>query len=203
MFKIDLQKIPLYSLERACPSCQRSFAELDPRLFSYNSKMGSCPDCEGKGIIGEDQAPCTTCHEQRLNPTALAVKFRAQSIGDLCNLSVANLADFFNRLTLTKRESTIAFTLVEAIKTRLHFLLEVGLDYLTLQRSAPTLSGGEAQRIRLAAQIGSNMSGVCYVLDEPTIGLHARDNQKLIQSLKNLVKQGNTVIVVEHDDNQV
>jgi excinuclease ABC subunit A len=202
--KSALANARLFSTARACPSCQKSFAELDPRLFSYNSRHGSCLTCDGTGVVGDEtKQPCPACHEQRLNPTALAVKFHQHSIGELCQKSVADLAEFFANIKLDKRSQTIGQPLVEEIKSRLQFLLEVGLDYLSLQRGAPTLSGGEAQRIRLASQIGNHMSGACYVLDEPTIGLHARDNQRLVRSLSNLVSQGNSVIVVEHDEETI
>jgi excinuclease ABC subunit A len=212
----------VFSTKRACPSCGRSFAELDPRLFSYNSKHGWCESCYGTGVElpatedestnGEagaddrdDDAPeiCASCTGKRLNPVALNVRFRERSIADLAADSVAQAADFLRRLKLSPREQQIARDLLAEIRARLKFLGRVGLGYLQLDRSAPTLSGGEAQRIRLAAQLGSNLQGVCYVLDEPTIGLHPRDNAVLLDSLAELSSHRNTLVVVEHDEETI
>lgn len=142
---------------------------------------------------------CPTCHGKRLNPTALAVTVNDQSIASVCAMSIVELRNYFAALTLTARQLTIAQQVVKEIRARLEFLHNVGLDYLTLDRAAATLSGGEAQRIRLATQIGSALTGVIYILDEPSIGLHQRDNEQLITTLKALRDLGNTVIVVEHD----
>jgi excinuclease ABC subunit A len=213
----------VFSTKRACPSCGRSFAELDPRLFSYNSKHGWCESCYGTGVevpaeqddasagvVAEgdgwdDEAPevCASCTGKRLNPIALNVRFRARSIAELAAGSVAQAAEFFRRLKLNPREQQIARDLLAEIRARLKFLDRVGLGYLQLDRSAPTLSGGEAQRIRLAAQLGSNLQGVCYVLDEPTIGLHPRDNAVLLDSLAELSSHRNTLVVVEHDEETI
>jgi excinuclease ABC subunit A len=219
----------VFSTKRACPSCARSFPELDPRLFSYNSKHGWCAACYGTGLkideVGWDEErsrtgtednvldswidwlevdePCTECEGKRLNPEALAVSWRDRSIADYGMLPIAKLAALVSTLKLEGRELEIARDLVAELKNRLGFLSEVGLDYLTLDRSAPTLSGGEAQRIRLAAQLGSNLRGVCYILDEPTIGLHPRDNQILLDTLEKLEKKGNTLLVVEHDEDTI
>ncbi len=143
---------------------------------------------------------CPDCHGARLKPESLAVTVGGKNIYELCQLSVLKLLDFFDTLQLSKRESTIAYQILKEIKERLNFLKNVGLDYLTLGRSSGTLSGGESQRIRLATQIGSSLMGVLYVLDEPSIGLHQRDNDKLIAALKRLRNLGNTLIVVEHDE---
>ncbi|MBV9316312.1 MAG: excinuclease ABC subunit A, partial [Gammaproteobacteria bacterium] len=147
--------------------------------------------------------PCGSCQGQRLNPTALNVRFRERSIAALAADSVAQSAQFFARLRLNPRERQIARDLLAEIRARLQFLERVGLGYLQLDRAAPTLSGGEAQRIRLAAQLGSNLQGVCYVLDEPTIGLHPRDNAILLESLRELTGQRNTLVVVEHDEETI
>ncbi len=227
-----------YSTKRACPVCATSYAELDPRLFSYNSKHGWCPDCVGTGLSlskeqrkalddsvqsddnkGREQSfaepevegieggPCTSCQGARLNATARAVRFAGVGIASLAALSVSDVRKWIEALqasgTMGQRETDIARDLVPEIKSRLEFLEEVGLGYLTLDRGAPTLSGGEAQRIRLAAQLGSNLQGVCYVLDEPTIGLHARDNAILLKALQNLSDKGNTLVVVEHDEDTI
>ncbi len=219
----------IFSTKRACPSCGRSFPELDPRLFSYNSKHGWCPGCYGTGLklaqVGWDEErsrtgtedhvldswiewleveePCLQCDGKRLNREALAVLWRDRSIADYGAQPVAQLAELFGSLSLDGREHEIARDVVSELCSRLGFLSEVGLDYLTLDRSAPTLSGGEAQRIRLAAQLGSNLRGVCYILDEPTIGLHPRDNRILLDTLEKLERKGNTLLVVEHDEDTI
>ena len=151
--------------------------------------------------MGEET--CPGCNGTRLNATARAVVFQEQSITDVAQLSVDDIQAWVDGLALAGREAGIARDLVPEIAARLSFLREVGLGYLTLDRGAPTLSGGEAQRIRLAAQLGSNLQGVCYVLDEPTIGLHARDNQILLKALHTLSEKGNTLVVVEHDEDTI
>jgi excinuclease ABC subunit A len=212
----------VFSTKRACPSCGRSFPELDPRLFSFNSKHGWCKTCYGTGLrlAGFDEAqtgeeiwwnewwedeaePCPACAGQRLNPVALNVRFRDRSISDLTALPVSKVAALFRGLALSGREEAIARDIVAELRARLAFLDEVGLSYLSLDRAAPTLSGGEAQRIRLAAQLGSNLQGVCYILDEPTIGLHTRDNRVLLDTLEKLGARGNTLLVVEHDEETI
>ena len=142
---------------------------------------------------------CSTCNGGRLKKESLSVKFQGKNISEITGLSIQRVAEFFSKLKLKGRDALIAKPILKEINERLHFLLNVGLDYLTLNRSARTLSGGESQRIRLATQIGTQLSGVLYVLDEPSIGLHQNDNIKLINSLKNLRDLGNTIIVVEHD----
>jgi excinuclease ABC subunit A len=211
-----------FSIRRACPACGRSFVEPDPRLFSYNSRHGWCTDCFGTGLqltgfdeqhSGEEncwtdgwegEAPsCPACNGQRLTPEALAVRYRKRSIADYTALTVQQAGQLFNRLRLKGREAEIARDILPELRTRLDFLRDVGLAYLTLDRAAPTLSGGEAQRIRLAAQLGSNLRGVCYILDEPTIGLHPRDNRMLLDTLARLQGKGNTIVVVEHDEDTI
>ena len=149
------------------------------------------------------EQPCVTCHGKRLNESALAVKINGKDIFDVCNQSVRNLIPLISNLKLDKTKAPIAEPIVKEILARLRFLDDVGLNYLTLSRSADTLSGGEAQRIRLATQIGSGLVGVLYILDEPSIGLHQRDNEKLLKTLKNLKDLGNTLIVVEHDEDTI
>ncbi|HEX4618206.1 MAG TPA: excinuclease ABC subunit UvrA, partial [Steroidobacteraceae bacterium] len=214
--------VTVFSTKRACPSCGRSFAELDPRLFSFNSRHGWCESCYGTGVempgfdaeqsgeelwwnewYGREPPACSACEGRRLNPVALNVRFRRRSIAELSAQSVAMSAKFFADLRLNPRERQIARDLLGEIRARLKFLARVGLAYLELDRSAPTLSGGEAQRIRLAAQLGSNLQGVCYVLDEPTIGLHPRDNAILLDSLTELAAHRNTLVVVEHDEETI
>ncbi len=263
-------QVEVFSTKRACPVCATSYAELDPRLFSYNSKHGWCADCVGTGVkltreqrkalddsvLADDQkgreqtfaevevedvgdVACPACHGTRLNPIARAVLLEVTpppsggrlgggpttpdmdtplaptpalpqrgrehgiAITQLARLSVHDLRAWFDGLQLEGRDADIARDLIPEIKSRLDFLEQVGLGYLTLDRGAPTLSGGEAQRIRLAAQLGSNLQGVCYVLDEPTIGLHARDNQILLDALHTLSAKGNTLVVVEHDEETI
>ncbi len=212
----------LFSARRACPGCDRSFPEPDPRLFSYNSKHGWCERCYGTGLelkgfdeeqTGEEiwwnawweggERQCPSCDGQRLRPEALAVRYRGRSIAALSALSVDKATDWVARLRPRGREAELARDLLAELQSRLRFLAAVGLGYLTLDRAAPTLSGGEAQRIRLAAQLGSNLRGVCYILDEPTIGLHPRDNALLLDTLKRLQRKGNTVVVVEHDEETI
>jgi len=271
-------RVQAFSTLRACPVCSTSYAELDPRLFSYNSKHGWCPDCVGTGVkltkeqrkvyddstMAEDNrgreqtfaepeaedvgdVACPACEGTRLNRTARAVLFGGErepsrsagvsadsalvlrsdpagttdpdllplppagegwgeggiAITQLARMSVTDIRVWFDHIALAGRQADIARDLVPEIRSRLEFLEEVGLGYLTLDRGAPTLSGGEAQRIRLAAQLGSNLQGVCYVLDEPTIGLHARDNQILLDALHKLGEKGNTLVVVEHDEDTI
>lgn len=211
-----------FSVKRACPSCGTSFPEPDPRMFSYNSKHGWCHGCFGTGLklqgfdeaqTGEETAwnawfegeatTCMSCQGARLNPISRAVLWRDKSIAELAGLAVSDAHTFFTALVLRGRDAEIARDILSEIRGRLQFMQEVGLGYLALDRAAPTLSGGEAQRIRLAAQLGSNMQGVCYVLDEPTIGLHPRDNRILLGALSRLEKNGNTLVVVEHDDDTI
>ncbi|MGH8690950.1 MAG: excinuclease ABC subunit UvrA, partial [Burkholderiales bacterium] len=203
--------------------------ELDPRLFSYNSRHGWCAACYGTGLAidevewsderartgAEDHVldswiewlevdqPCPQCEGQRLNKEALAVRWRRKSIADYAAFPIQVLRKMFHDVSLKGREGEIARDLLPELRSRLGFLEEVGLGYLTLDRSAPTLSGGEAQRIRLAAQLGSNLRGVCYILDEPTIGLHHRDNRILLDVLEKLGAKGNSLVVVEHDEDTI
>jgi excinuclease ABC subunit A len=290
----------LYSLKFFCPRCHLSFAELDPRLFSFNSRHGACPTCHGMGTsddfdmellmpdarlslrqgalalynggpfkarhrerlfhdvterLGIDvdtpfvdirerqrqafwhglsgragtfegilphcrrllastsrdsmqsylaqfmrEITCPACHGTRLNPQARAVRLAGRALEDLVSLSVAAAVDCIPQLALNARERAIAEPLLPEITARLQCMQEVGLGYLTLDRRSDTLSGGEAQRLRLAAQLGSHLRGVCYVLDEPTIGLHPRDNAQLLSTLHRLKDQGNSIVVVEHDE---
>ncbi len=311
IIRINSEKELLMSENYACPYCDFSISELEPRVFSFNSPYGACEECKGLGTklkISEDliipdksksinkgaiiainldnnmylsslktvaehynidldipvkdmpkkdldiilygtkdimdfhyvakngstrntksryegiinnlerryletnsswirewiegfmvESTCSVCHGKRLKEEILAVKINNKNIYDLTEMAIDELYEFLNKLKLTKEEEEISNLLLKEIKSRLEFLMNVGLNYLTLARSAATLSGGEAQRIRLATQIGSKLSGVLYVLDEPSIGLHQRDNEKLINSLKEMRDLGNTLIVVEHD----
>ncbi|HJV62659.1 MAG TPA: excinuclease ABC subunit A, partial [Albitalea sp.] len=229
-------EVKVFSTKRACPVCGTSYPELDPRMFSYNSKHGWCTTCVGTGLAltreqrkayddsikdddnkGREQSfpseetevegvvdePCPDCGGTRLNPISRGVTFDGHSIAWIAQWSVTDARKWIEALALSGRDAEIARDVVSEIHSRLEFLEEVGLGYLTLDRAAPTLSGGEAQRIRLAAQLGSNLQGVCYVLDEPTIGLHPRDNQILLDALHKLGDKGNTLVVVEHDEDTI
>ena len=249
LFTAD-KKFTLLSTHSSCPSCNQSFEELDPRLFSFNSPHGWCPDCRGHGRVPKrrqhldiarfdsvleaemdaDRAiermddvelvECPACRGSRLNPTASAVRLispinnpkskipnhqsSSTAIADLGHLSINSAAAHFQNLKFSaSRDTLIARDILPEIRQRLAFLQEVGLGYLQLDRSGNTLSGGESQRIRLAAQLGSNLRGVLYVLDEPTIGLHPRDNAALLKTLIALRDQGNSLIIVEHDEDTI
>jgi excinuclease ABC subunit A len=249
LFTAD-KKFILLSINSSCPSCNKSFEELDPRLFSFNSPHGWCEECRGHGRVPKrrryldtsrfdsvleaemdaDRAiermddvelvDCPSCHGSRLNPTASAVRLispiknqksktpnhqsDSTAISALGHLSINSAATHFQNLTFSESRATlIARDILPEIRQRLSFLQEVGLGYLQLDRSGNTLSGGESQRIRLAAQLGSNLRGVLYVLDEPTIGLHPRDNAALLKTLIALRDQGNSLIIVEHDEDTI
>lgn len=307
IIKTDVEET-LYSDKYSCPDCGITIEELEPRVFSFNSPFGACPECTGLGfkqkfdvnlivpdmtksisqgaikVMGfnfdmsgwlyskveqlaknynfsldtpfeqlsqeavdvlmygekyaegfssyerpfegilntmerryqgasewakrmyEDymtQTECPVCHGKRLKKEVLSVKINGLNIDDVCQLSVKNCLDFFENIQLDQTKAKIAYMVLKEIKARLNFLLDVGLGYLTLARSSSSLSGGEAQRIRLATQIGSGLTGILYILDEPSIGLHQRDNDKLIASLKNLRDLGNTLIIVEHDEDTI
>ena len=228
--------LKVFSTKRACPECGTSYPELDPRMFSYNSKHGWCTTCVGTGLsLTQEQrkvyddsgprddasgrevsfpseeaeaeglvdTPCPDCQGTRLNLTARSVTFEREAITAIAQRSVRDTRRWVDSLQLHGRDADIARDVITEIRSRLQFLEEVGLGYLTLDRAAPTLSGGEAQRIRLAAQLGSNLQGVCYVLDEPTIGLHPRDNGILLNALHKLGDKGNTLVVVEHDEDTI
>ena len=194
-----------------CPDDGASFPEVEPRLFSFNSPYGACPACHGLGTESffSDEM-CPTCEGKRLRPEALRVflkskkdKTLGKSIVDFTSMSIREAKDFVDSIELSEMKFDIAMPILKEIESRLTFMLNVGLDYLTLDRSAATLSGGEAQRIRLASQLGSGLTGALYVLDEPTIGLHQRDNNRLIKTLLTLKELGNTIIVVEHDEETI
>jgi excinuclease ABC subunit A len=194
-----------YSRRLTCGRCHLGMPSLDPRLFSFNSRHGACDRCEGIGHWGGsvDGAVCPVCKGARLNETALSVRINGRNIWEVCDQSVSTARGLFTTWLFSGRDADIAKPLLDEILNRLDFLEQVGLDYLHLGRGADTLSGGEAQRIRLAAQMGSNLRGVCYILDEPTIGLHPRDNKKLLDALTELKEKGNTIVVVEHDEETI
>jgi excinuclease ABC subunit A len=215
-----------------CPEDGMSFPEVEPRLFSFNSPYGACPNCNGlgtKSLFSDD--PCPVCHGKRLRPETLRVYLKSipangavketkkktpakdpkdtyggdlgKNIVDFTSMSIRDAKDFMDGLHLSEFRAEVAAPIIREIVARLDFMLNVGLDYLTLNRSAATLSGGEAQRIRLASQLGTGLVGALYVLDEPTIGLHQRDNERLIKTLLTLKELGNTILVVEHDEDTI
>jgi excinuclease ABC subunit A len=198
----------IMSAKFACKNDGYSFPEIEPRLFSFNSPYGACPGCNGLGTkyFGGDEV-CDVCHGARLRIEALNVFIETgktrKNILDISSLSIADAYEFFKNLKLSEQEKEISVPVVKEIEARLKFMLDVGLEYLELSRKANTLSGGEAQRIRLASQLGSRLVGALYVLDEPTIGLHQRDNDRLIKTLLNLRDLGNTILVVEHDEDTI
>jgi excinuclease ABC subunit A len=208
----------LLNTRYACPQCGTSIGEIEPRTFSFNSPYGACPTCHGLGVADvadssdaetsngaalanfANAIPCPACHGTRLRPEARAARLGGLAIHEIAALTVAEAANFFRHLRLNADQQTIAKPILAEIIRRLEFLLRVGTEYLTLDRPADTLSGGERQRVRLATGIGSGLVGVLYLLDEPSIGLHPRDNDRLIAALRDLEQQGNTVVVVEHDE---
>lgn len=194
-----------------CPIDGSSFPEVEPRLFSFNSPYGACPECNGLGVVGIFNSDvCTECNGDRLRKEALRVylggdgkKDLGKNIVDFTSMTVRQAADFIDGLKLSKKQHDIAWPALREIIERLEFMNNVGIEYLTLNRRANTLSGGEAQRIRLASQLGSGLVGALYVLDEPTIGLHQRDNDRLVKTLLELRDLGNTILVVEHDEDTI
>ena len=214
-----------FSEKNACIDCGISLPEISPQLFSFNSPKGACPKCSGLGKIFDvrdwstmyewmaavhdfkttdlPEDACPACHGHRLKPEALSVLVGEKNIAQVCDMSVAACQNFFATIELDDTDKKISAQVLKEINSRLKFLCDVGLDYLSLSRKSATLSGGESQRIRLATQIGSALTGVLYVLDEPSIGLHQHDNQKLLATLKNLRDLGNTLIVVEHDEETI
>ncbi len=198
----------LISSKFMCPFDGFSYPEIEPRLFSFNSPYGACPECNGLGTRGFFvNEPCPKCHGARLREEALNVFLIVDggkiNIINLVDKSIKGASDFFKSLKLSPKEKEISKVVVKEIQSRLNFMNDVGIEYLSLSRRANTLSGGEAQRIRLASQLGSGLVGALYVLDEPTIGLHQRDNDRLIQTLLSLRDAGNTIIVVEHDEDTI
>ncbi len=218
-------EILTFSEKNACVDCGISLPDITPQLFSFNSPKGACKTCNGLGKVFDfrefttmyewmaaihdfkmtdlPEDACPACHGKRLNPEALSVKICGKNIAEVADLSVDACKKFFSTLKLDETDKKIAAQVLKEINSRLKFLCDVGLDYLSLSRKSATLSGGESQRIRLATQIGSALTGVLYVLDEPSIGLHQHDNEKLLETLKNLRDLGNTLIVVEHDEETI
>ncbi len=205
-------KESFFSLSLLCPRCQVSLAEPEPRSFSFNSPYGACPECHGLGYLtaldewGEVELTddvCPACRGARLKKESLAVRIREKNIHEFGELSIQDLAAEFRRLEFPPAKQAVAFPVLKEISERLWTMQELGMSYLQLNRTTASLSGGEAQRIRLAAQVGARLRGVLYVLDEPTIGLHQRDNGRLISLLKSLRDEGNSIVVVEHDEQTI
>ena len=217
----------IVSSEMNCPDCGRAFEPLDPRLFSFNSPHGWCAHCRGFGevwpdysskefdsvlegelaeersheTLGDGEArPCPVCKGTRINETARSVFLQGETITSVTHSSADDSLEIIEKLKFRGSDKEVAADILSEITQRLRFLCQVGLNYLTLDRAANSLSGGESQRIRLAAQLGSNLRGVLYVLDEPTIGLHARDNSRLLDALETLALHGNSLVIVEHDE---
>ncbi|NNG00990.1 MAG: excinuclease ABC subunit UvrA [Desulfobacteraceae bacterium] len=210
VWESDAGKERIYTTRGICPRCGSSAAMPDPRLFSFNSPKGACPGCKGMGRVeaggGADKSTlsvCRACHGSRLTPAALSISVNGNSIWDLVRLAPPDLQKTIAGFRFPEHLAPVAEPIVSEIDSRLAILMELGLSYLTLDRSGDSLSGGEAQRVRLAAQLGTNLTGVTYILDEPTIGLHPRDNHMLISALKSLRDRGNTVLVVEHDEETI
>ncbi|NJD55112.1 MAG: excinuclease ABC subunit A [Nitrospirae bacterium] len=207
----DESKDILFSKTAACPACGISYPEIVPRFFSFNSSAGACPSCNGLGYEHaleespdmDPQDVCRECSGLRLKKEALSVRFQGINIAEFSAMSVEQALAFLRKMRLTERERIIASRIVKEINDRLVFLTKVGIGYLPLDRPSLTLSGGESQRVRLATQIGSSLTGVLYVLDEPSIGLHPGDCAKLLESLSAIKNAGNTVIVVEHDEETI
>jgi len=214
----DAGKEQLLSLQSACPKCGFSAPELDPRWFSFATKQGRCERCEGAGVLSTEPtkkrgrkvttptAPeviCPDCQGARLSPIPRAARFEGEHYHDVVGRSVESLLGRLEGLQLIGDRERVASPILSELSRRVRFLVQVGLGYLSLDRSAATLSGGEMQRLRLAAQLGAGLTGALYVLDEPTIGLHPRDTGKLIANLRSLVDLGSTVVVVEHDSETI
>jgi excinuclease ABC subunit A len=196
----------IFSTQYSCAKCGFSFPEIEPRLFSFNSPYGYCEECHGLGTENLfSTAVCPACEGKRLNKNALSVKINNKNIWQITTLTIEKAAEFFRETEkdLSEKEIEIAEVILNEIKNRLQFMLDVGLHYINLSRMAGSLSGGESQRIRLASQVGTKLVGALYVLDEPTIGLHQKDNEMLVKTLRNLCDAGNSIIVVEHDEDTI
>ncbi|MCP4747885.1 MAG: excinuclease ABC subunit UvrA [Desulfobacteraceae bacterium] len=199
----------VFSLSGQCPGCGIGAVTPDPRLFSFNSPQGACKACAGLGSLADDENEtsdeqvCPQCKGSRLKPEALSIRVNDHSLWDLVQLNAQSLQAVLDSLSFADHQLPLAKPIMAELQTRLALMNRLGLGYLSLCRSGNTLSGGEAQRVRLAAQLGSNLTGVTYILDEPTIGLHPRDNHMLIEALTELRDRGNTILVVEHDEETI
>ena len=217
----DTEETRFFSKRLMCPTTGMAYRDPAPNVFSFNSPEGACPYCKGLGFVSDEDplaeidnkkdieeeemreyAVCPACNGKRLSQEALSYRLHDKNIADLADMDLDELYEWLEKVPqyLEQRQNEIAGEILKEIRTRLKFMLDVGLEYLALSRPSYTLSGGESQRIRLATQIGSQLVNVLYILDEPSIGLHHSDNKKLINSLQQLRDLGNTVIVVEHDE---
>ncbi len=206
-FASDLADAALLSAVAACAGCGTSYGPLDPGDLSFSTRQGMCRRCRGRGVEesdGDDSPPCKSCGGARLNPAARAVRFQDRGLHDVLALPVDAARRWLAAAQPSSaREAAVLAPVRSEVNARLAFVEEVGLSYLTLDRGARTLSGGESQRVRLASQLGTGLRGVCYVLDEPTIGLHPRDNERLLGTLRALCDRGATLLVVEHDEDTI
>ncbi len=212
---LDTKEFIHLSSLNACVNCGVSYPDMEPRLFSFNNPRGACPQCNGLGTnqpqfdwgwTEEDEAnikPCPACNGQRLRQEALHILLGGKNINELSGLNAKELKTFIGTVKFSVRQAEIADKVKKEIVSRLDFLSKVGVDYLSLDRPSKTLSGGESQRIRLATQIGSSLVGILYVLDEPSIGLHPRDHDRLLKTLRSLCDLGNTILLVEHDGDTI
>ncbi len=216
------------SSQSACVDCGISYPEIEPRFFSFNNPRGACPECNGLGYLSDSDEEdddhdehnsdtsdedhedddgkkivCPLCEGQRLRIEARHVWVNDKSITELSHMPASDLGKFFSKVTFSKRDTEVGSKVLKEIISRLEFLTKVGVDYLSIDRPSKTLSGGESQRIKLASQIGSSLIGVLYVLDEPSIGLHPRDHSRLLKTLRNLCEMGNTILLVEHDEETI
>ncbi len=207
-----------FSIHKSCPTCGYAFPELEPRYFSFNNPRGACESCDGLGVVedienwdeetDEEEAEwvlttCDDCHGTRLNTRARSVFIHGKNISDLSKLSAEELLEFFEAAAPTDVQTQVYDKIVQQIKSRLLYLVRVGTPYLSMDRPARTLSGGESQRIRLATQMGSSLIGVLYVLDEPSIGLHPKDHSRLLEIVHEIRDRGNTILMVEHDEDTI
>ena len=206
-FAPDLVDATLFSAVAACADCGTSYGPLDPGDLSFSTRQGMCKRCRGRGVEpdeGDDPPPCRSCGGARLNPAARAVRFHERGLHDMLALPVNHARAWLQGIEpVSAREAAVLEPVRAEVDARLRFVEEVGLSYLALDRGARTLSGGESQRVRLASQLGTGLRGVCYVLDEPTIGLHPRDNERLLGTLRALCDRGATLLVVEHDEDTI
>ena len=203
---MDEERDIIFSKSLTCRHCNVGYPEINASFFSFNSIYGFCPTCKGLGTLDswQDNARvCDTCQGFRLRKEALHIKINNHHIGEISSLSIEQARKFFDTLSLTERESQIGSRILKAIREKLEFLGKIGVSYLTLERPVFTLSGGEVQRVRIATQLGSSLTGVTYILDEPSIGLHPSDCEALLASLTELRDMNNTVIVVEHDEETI
>ena len=209
VYEDDIYREPtLFSVDRVCPECSTGYRELDPQDFSFRSARGVCEECGGRGYTTDkrndrNRAICESCNGARIAAIGQHVYLDGKSIHELCSMSASQLLDFFKSFKYDSRLESVVEPILHELTALLETVVSVGLDYLILDRDASTVSGGEAQRLRLAKALGSPLTGVCYVLDEPSIGLHSQDHAQLMDTLIELRDAGNTVLIVEHDEDTI